>query len=102
LRLETALNKYQNDLLYRSDIFFYPGGEDRDTLNTAARETLIELQSDQGHEAGSWDPVGGAISGHDVQAGGRLYMTSLAICTLEVYYRHLPIYRRIELATPGK
>jgi len=24
-------------------------------------------------------------------------MTALAICSLEVYYRHLPIYRSIEL-----
>ena len=29
--------------------------------------------------------------------GGRLYMTSLAICCLEVYYRHLPLFRQIEL-----
>jgi hypothetical protein len=26
--------------------------------------------------------------------GGRLYMTSLAVCALEVYYRHLPPYRQ--------
>lgn len=87
---------------YATQAMHHLGGEDWDTWNTAARETLIELQSDEGHEAGSWDPVGGAIGGHDVQAGGRLYMTSLAICTLEVYYRHLPIYRRIELSTPEK
>lgn len=87
---------------YATQTMHHLGGEDWETWNTAARDTLIALQSDEGHEAGSWDPVGGAIGGHDVQAGGRLYMTSLAICTLEVYYRHLPIYRRIELATPGK
>ncbi len=87
---------------YATQTLHHLGGEAWETWNTAARETLIELQSDQGHEAGSWDPVGGAIGGHDTQSGGRLYMTSLAICTLEVYYRHLPIYRRIELATPGK
>jgi hypothetical protein len=27
--------------------------------------------------------------------GGRLMITSLSILTLEVYYRHLPLYRRI-------
>jgi hypothetical protein len=87
---------------YATQAMHHLGGEEWDTWNTAARETLIELQSDQGHEAGSWDPAGGAIGGHDIQAGGRLYMTSLAICTLEVYYRHLPIYRRIELSKPEK
>ena len=34
------------------------------------------------------DPRGGFA-----HRGGRLYMTSLAVCTLEVYYRHLPLYR---------
>jgi hypothetical protein len=24
-------------------------------------------------------------------------MTSLAVCTLEVYYRHLPIYRGVDM-----
>ncbi len=88
---------------YATQTMHHLGGEEWETWNTAARDTLIELQSDKGHEAGSWDPVGGAINGgHDVHAGGRLYMTSLAICTLEVYYRHLPIYRRIELGEAGK
>jgi hypothetical protein len=26
-----------------------------------------------------------------------VYMTSLAVCTLEVYYRHLPIFRRVDV-----
>jgi hypothetical protein len=29
--------------------------------------------------------------------GGRLFQTSLSILTLEVYYRHLPLYRREKL-----
>jgi hypothetical protein len=87
---------------YATQAMHHLGGKDWETWNNEARDTLIAMQSDRGHEAGSWDPLGGAIGGHDTQAGGRLYMTSLAICTLEVYYRHLPIYRRIELATPEK
>ena len=43
-----------------------------------------------GHERGSWyfggDP-------HNEQ-GGRLYCTAMCAMTLEVYYRHLPIYRK--------
>jgi hypothetical protein len=35
---------------------------------------------------GSWSPVGDAYG----KAGGRLMVTSLALLTLEVYYRHVP------------
>ena len=59
------------------------------------RDLLIETQ-DQGnvprrpHQKGSWSPQGDSISA----AGGRMMSTSLALLTLEVYYRHLPLYRR--------
>jgi hypothetical protein len=39
--------------------------------------------------AGSWNPEGDT---HAVKEGGRLMQTSLALLTLEVYYRHLPLY----------
>jgi hypothetical protein len=42
------------------------------------------------HLKGSWSPAGDAHAG----AGGRLMITSLSVLTLEVYYRHLPLYRR--------
>jgi hypothetical protein len=32
--------------------------------------------------------------GHQTDKGGRLYCTSMATVILEVYYRHLPIYRK--------
>jgi hypothetical protein len=64
------------------------GGAQWDKWNSALRDLLMSLQSGGGHEAGSWAPLGG----HD-QQGGRLYTTALAACTLEVYYRHLPLYR---------
>lgn len=55
------------------------------------RDRLVATQQgqDKGHLAGSWnlaDPHG--------SAGGRHYMTCLSVMTLEVYYRHLPIYQR--------
>jgi outer membrane biosynthesis protein TonB len=83
---------------YGTQVMHHLGGEAWDRWNNATREALVELQDREGHEAGSWPPVGGAIGGHDVRVGGRIYMTALAICTLEVYYRHLPIYRAIEIA----
>jgi hypothetical protein len=53
------------------------------------REHLLATQSLEGHRAGSWffdDRHGGG-------RGGRLYCTALAAMSLEVYYRHQPIYQ---------
>jgi hypothetical protein len=73
---------------YGTQVMHHMGGEAWEKWNAALRDLLISLQSTGGHEAGSWPPLGG----HDSQ-GGRLYTTALAACTLEVYYRHLPLYR---------
>jgi hypothetical protein len=56
--------------------------------NAANRDQIIRQQATHGHEAGSWffaDP--------DSSPGGRLAHTALAVLTLEVYYRLLPIYQ---------
>jgi hypothetical protein len=39
---------------------------------------------------GSWEPEPGFIG----RACGRLGTTALCLLTLEVYYRHLPLYKR--------
>jgi hypothetical protein len=75
---------------YGTQVMHHMGGEAWQKWNGALRDLLISLQAVSGHEAGSWPPLGG----HDAQ-GGRLYTTALAACTLEVYYRHLPLYRGI-------
>ncbi|MGC3969301.1 MAG: terpene cyclase/mutase family protein [Pirellulales bacterium] len=80
---------------YASQTMHHLGGERWRKWNERMRPLLIELQEKEGHEMGSWTPT----SDHHDAAGGRLYMTALAVCTLEVYYRHLPIYRNE--ATPG-
>ena len=69
--------------LYRSD----DGGDSWQEWNPAMRDLLIDLQATEGHESGSWAPPGG----HDF-SGGRIYATSLALLTLEVYYRHKRVY----------
>ncbi len=72
------------DLLdYASQVMHHYGGDARYEWNTQMRELLLDLQSKEGHESGSWAPQGG----HD-RSGGRVYATSLALLTLEVYYRH--------------
>lgn len=56
--------------------------------NGRNRDQLVARQATLGHEQGSWffeDP--------DTAPGGRLAHTALAVLTLEVYYRLLPIYR---------
>ena len=55
--------------------------------NVRNRDQLVARQAFRGHEAGSW-----FLADHDTAPGGRLAHTALAVLTLEVYYRLLPIY----------
>ncbi len=59
-------------------------------FNARLRDHLIATQATSGHEAGSW------FFGNDpgAEKGGRLYGTALAVMTLEVYYRFMPLYDR--------
>jgi hypothetical protein len=68
---------------YATQVLHHYGGEPWDEWNHVMRDLLIEAQAADGHEKGSWAPQGG----HDT-SGGRVYATSLALLTLEVYYRH--------------
>ena len=59
--------------------------------NNKMKGILLKAQSRAGHEAGSfYDDVGGDHGSH---AAGRLYCTALSTMILEVYYRHLQIYK---------
>lgn len=83
-------NMYYN--YYATQVLHHWGGEEWKRWNEVMRDHLVRTQVKEGPEAGSWnltDPHGGA--------GGRLYQTCLSIMTLEVYYRHLPIYQRDKL-----
>jgi len=82
----TPDNMYYN--YYGTQVMHHWGGNKWENWNYVMREYLIETQAREGHESGSWYFDGG----HGSQ-GGRLYNTALAVMTLEVYYRHLPIYR---------
>ena len=55
--------------------------------NARNRDLLVARQATWGHEAGSW-----AFADADTRPGGRLGHTALAVLTLEVYYRILPLY----------
>lgn len=77
---------------YATQTMHHFGGQEWEKWNQAMRDVLVETQQKEGHAAGSWAPVG-----QHSDAGGRLYQTALSACTLEVYYRHLPIFRQIKV-----
>jgi len=84
-------DKHRSDMYYwyyATQVMHHQGGEQWRRWNEAMRDLLIETQETKGENEGSWAPRGGQHDG----SGGRIYMTSLALLTLEVYYRHLPLY----------
>lgn len=76
---------------YATQVLHHWGDELWDQWNLKMRTRLVTTQVREGPAAGSWRPT----DGHG-QTGGQLYQTALSVLTLEVYYRHLPIYQRLE------
>ena len=58
--------------------------------NAKNRTQIIAQQASFGHETGSW-----FFADADTAPGGRLAHTALAVLTLEVYYRLLPIFQQV-------
>ena len=58
--------------------------------NAKNRTQIIAQQASFGHEMGSW-----FFADADTAPGGRLAHTALAVLTLEVYYRLLPIFQQV-------
>jgi hypothetical protein len=84
---------------YATRVLFEMEGEAWERWNDKMRDLLIDNQ-DQGmnperrDQKGSWDPGDDPYG----QQLGRLGVTSLAILTLEVYYRYEPFAKRLRLA----
>jgi hypothetical protein len=74
---------------YGTQVCHHMEGKEWRKWNEVMRQLLPEHQDKQGPERGSWDPNGDRWGG----TAGRLYVTCLSLYTLEVYYRHLPIYQ---------
>ena len=81
-----AGNMYYN--YYATQVMHHYGGEQWDKWNRKLRDALVAEQITEGHERGSWYHTG---DWNDT--GGRLYTTSMAVMILEVYYRHLPLFK---------
>ena len=71
---------------------FWKGPDWHKFWNPKMRDLLIDMQDKSGDDAkrGSWQKD----MGHIGSQCGRLGTTCLALLTLEVYYRHLPLYKR--------
>jgi hypothetical protein len=74
---------------YATQLTHHMEGEHWDRWNKVMRQQIPAHQVMKGKEKGSWD---NSYDTWGVKAG-RLYTTCLSIYMLEVYYRHLPIYR---------
>lgn len=98
VRFLDELGPATNDMYYNyyaAQVLHHWGGPEWKRWNPRMRDLLVQTQIKEGHAAGSWD-----LADPHGRMGGRLYMTTLAILTLEVYYRHLPLYQRDFIQLP--
>jgi hypothetical protein len=76
---------------YATQVLFHMGGDRWRRWNDQLHPLLIRSQLTEGDNGGSWDPSH-PIPDRWGPFAGRLYVTTLNLLSLEVYYRHLPIY----------
>lgn len=76
---------------YATQVMFHMGGDHWRDWNNRLHSLLVDSQVENGAMAGSWDP---RLPIPDTWAphAGRLYVTTLNLLSLEVTYRHLPLY----------
>ena len=76
---------------YATQVLHQHGGPEWTAWNAKMRDMLVDQQTKTGDNAGSWaGDKGQFLNPHC----GRLGTTCMALLTLEVYYRHLPTYKR--------
>ena len=76
---------------YATQVMFHMGGEYWETWQDNLYPMLRDTQVQDGPLAGSWNPrypVRDRWGSH----AGRLYVTTMNLLSLEVHYRHLPLY----------
>lgn len=84
---------------YATQLLHHVRGNAWKTWNEAMKQAVCEHQTKTGLETGSWDPTRPSWDRWSSE-GGRLYTTVLSICLLEVYYRHLPLYKVLSSPAP--
>jgi hypothetical protein len=91
--LETSDDRNIYYWYYATQLLHNMKNKDWERWNLKVRDNLINFQlKEAGCAGGSWDPHLPTADRWG-QSAGRLYVTSLSILTLEVYYRYLPLYR---------
>ena len=91
--LETNSDRNIYYWYYATQLLHNMKNKDWERWNLKVREGLISMQvKEDGCAQGSWDP-NLPVEDRWGRSAGRLYVTSLSILTLEVYYRYLPLYR---------
>ena len=77
---------------YATQVLKHVDGEQWQSWNNALRPMLIRTQENSGDYAGSWNPYE-PVPDRWGQFGGRLYVTTMNLLSLEVRHRLLPIYK---------
>jgi hypothetical protein len=91
--LETSDERNIYYWYYATQLLHNMHNKDWENWNVKVRDGLVGMQvKDAGCAKGSWDPEF-PLQDRWGRAAGRLFVTSLSILTLEVYYRYLPMYR---------
>ena len=76
---------------YATQVMFHMGGKYWAAWNKQLHPMLTKSQVKDGLLAGSWDPQA-PVPDRWGSYGGRLYVTTMNLLSLEVFYRHLPLY----------
>ncbi len=77
---------------YATQVMFHMGGDYWERWNGRLHPLLVESQIKRGPLAGSWDPRK-PVPDRWAPHAGRLYVTTMNLLSLEVHYRHLPLYK---------
>ncbi|MCO6455632.1 MAG: terpene cyclase/mutase family protein, partial [Pirellulaceae bacterium] len=76
---------------YATQVMFHMGGEYWSAWHGRLHPLLVDQQVRRGPLAGSWEPRG-PVPDRWAPHAGRLYVTTMNLLSLEVSYRHLPLY----------
>ncbi|MHB0955099.1 MAG: prenyltransferase/squalene oxidase repeat-containing protein [Pirellulaceae bacterium] len=76
---------------YATQVMFHMGGRHWQQWHQRLHPVLVDSQITEGPMAGSWDPQR-PVPDRWAPFAGRLYVTTMNLLSLEVTYRHLPLY----------
>ena len=78
---------------YATQVLKHVDGPEWEKWNNSLRPLLIKTQEKSGDNAGSWDPYA-PVPDRWAPFGGRLYVTTMNLLSLEVRHRLLPLYQK--------